>query len=52
MQKIEDWYEEMNKNQKLFVYAVSAGLVFVFGAGLLPLALLIYLELGLRGRRG
>jgi hypothetical protein len=50
MQTIENWYEGMNKNQKIFVYAVSAGLVFVFGVGLLPLAVLIYLELGHRGR--
>ena len=51
VQKLEDWYEGMNKNQRIFVYAISMGLVFVFGAGLLPLAILIYLELGLRGRR-
>lgn len=51
MQTVADWYEGMAKGQKIFVYAVSAGLVFAFGFGLLPLAVLIYLELGVRGRR-
>ena len=50
MNAIENWYEEINKNQKIFVYVVSTVLVGVFGVGLLPLAVLIYLELGLRGR--
>lgn len=49
MQKIEDWYRNMPKNQKIFVYFVSIALVLVFGIGLLPLAILIYLELGKRG---
>lgn len=49
MQKIEDWYRNMPKGQKIFVYFVSIALVFVFGIGLLPLAILIYLELGKRG---
>jgi hypothetical protein len=51
MQKVENWYEEINKNQKIFIYVVSILLVGFFGIGLLPLAILIYLELGLRGRR-
>jgi len=49
MQKIEDWYRDMPKGQKIFVYLVSIALVWVFGVGLLPLAILIYLELGKRG---
>ena len=39
----------MTKGQKIFVYLVSAALVMVFGIGLLPLTILIYLELGQRG---
>lgn len=43
---MNDWYKNMTKNQKNFVYLVSAALVLVFGIGLVPLAILIYLELG------
>ena len=50
MKALNEWYEGMGKGQKVFVYLVSAALVFVFGLGLAPLALLIYLELGLRDR--
>lgn len=50
MNKLEVWYEGINKNQKIFIYLVSVGLIFLFGIGLIPLTLLIYLELGLRGR--
>lgn len=50
MNKIEKWYIEMGKQQKIFVYMVSAALVLVYGFGLLPLAILIYLELGERYR--
>ena len=38
----------MTKGQKVFVYLVSCALVFVFGVGLIPLALLIYLQLGVK----
>jgi hypothetical protein len=48
--KVKNWYKNMTKGQKLFVYFVSAGLVLVYGIGLLPLAVLIYLGLGERGR--
>lgn len=51
MQRIEDWYRDMPKGQKAFVYLVSIALVIAYGIGLLPLALLIYLELGERGRK-
>lgn len=43
---MKNWYKNMTKGQKIFVYFVSAALVMVFGIGLLPLAILIYLELG------
>ncbi|MBH0040434.1 hypothetical protein [Pseudoalteromonas sp. SWN166] len=49
MNKIENWYYGITKGQKIFIYLVSTALVPVFGIGLLPLAILIYLELGLRG---
>ena len=51
MQKIEDWYRDMLKSQKILVYLVSIALVIVWGVGLLLLAILIYLELGERGRK-
>jgi hypothetical protein len=51
MKKIEDWYQNMPKGQKIFVYLVSLASVLVFGIGLVPLAALIYLELGERGRK-
>jgi hypothetical protein len=51
MHKLEKWYREMGKQQKIFVYIISIGLILAFGFGLLPLAILIYLELGERNRR-
>lgn len=47
--KMKYWYKSLTKGQKNFVYLVSAGLIFAWGVGLLPLAVLIYLELGERG---
>ena len=44
--EMEKWYKNISKGQKIFVYGVSIGLILVFGFGLLPLAILIYLELG------
>lgn len=46
---MKQWYENTNKGQKLFMWGVSLLLVWVYGAGLLPLAILTYLELGRRG---
>jgi hypothetical protein len=43
---MKDWYRNMTEGQKKFVYIVSAALVFVYGIGLFPLAILIYLQLG------
>ena len=45
---VKNWYNKMNKGQKVFVYMVSTALVIIYGIGLLPLAILIYLELGER----
>ena len=44
--EMKKWYKNISKGQKIFVYGVSIGLILVFGFGLLPLAILIYLELG------
>lgn len=43
---MKTWYKNMPKKQKVFVYTVSIALLTVFGIGLVPLAVLIYLELG------
>jgi hypothetical protein len=51
MHNLEKWYREMGKQQKIFVYFISVALIFAFGFGLLPLAILIYLELGDRNNR-
>ena len=42
---MKSWYKNLKKGQKIFLYLVSIGLVPFF-IGLLPLAVLIYLELG------
>lgn len=46
MDKLNQWYKDMTSGQRKFVYFVSLCLVIVFGIGLAPLALLIYLHLG------
>ena len=43
---MKDWYRDMPMGQKIFVYLLSIALVPAFGIGLLPLAVLIYLQLG------
>ncbi len=43
---MKNWYKNITKGQKIFVYFVSICLILAMGAGLLPLAILIYLELG------
>lgn len=45
---MKNWYKNINTGQKIFVFLVSIALIGVFGAGFLPLAVLIYLELGER----
>ena len=47
-EKVESWYKNITKGQKIFIYFVSIGLILAFGIGLLPLAVLIFLELGQR----
>lgn len=44
--RMQKWYRGMTKGQKVFVYVVSTALILCAGIGLLPLAVLIYLELG------
>lgn len=46
---MKNWYKNITKGQKIFVYFVSIALVLVHPIGLLPLSILIYLELGQRG---
>lgn len=46
---MKNWYKNMTKGQKIFVYLVSIALVLVYLIGLIPLSILIYLELGKRG---
>jgi len=43
------WYRNMPKGQKKFVWFVSIALVFAYFVGLVPVAILTYLELGERG---
>lgn len=45
---MKSWYKSMTKGQKIFVYFISTCSVLVYGIGLLPLSILIYLELGKR----
>lgn len=52
MKELEAWYDTMNSGQKLLVYVISAGLVLLWGLGLVPLAVLVYLELGRKDRGG
>lgn len=49
---LNEWYRDMTKGQKRFVYFVSLCLVLVFLVGLAPLALLIYLHLGQESNDG
>lgn len=43
---LKKWYWSMTTGQKIFLYLISACAVLVYGTGLIPLALLIYLQLG------
>ena len=45
---MKNWYESITKGQKVFLYSLSSFLVLVYGIGLIPLLLLIYLQLGVR----
>ena len=46
--EMKKWYKNLTKGQKIFLYLVSIALS-AFIVGLLPLAVLIYLELGEKG---
>ena len=46
MENLDKWYKELSKERKLFVYVVSFLLIGLFGLGLIPFLILIYLELG------
>lgn len=50
MNALNEWYDGMTKAQRVFVYVVSVGLVAFYLLGLIPLALLIYLQLGKEAR--
>jgi hypothetical protein len=43
---MKSWHKNLTQAQKIFVYLVSCALVPVFLIGLLPLAIMIYFELG------
>ena len=43
---LKNWYNSMTPMQVKFLWIVSFLLVFLYGIGLIPLALLIYLKLG------
>ena len=47
MKKLENWYKELGKERKIFVYVISCLLLAAFGFGLIPFLILIYLELGI-----
>jgi hypothetical protein len=47
MEKLQNWYKELSKERKIFVYVISFLLLAAFGFGLIPFLVLIYLELGL-----
>lgn len=51
MNALNEWYDGMTKGQRYFVWAVSAAGVLVYGIGLIPLVLLIYLQLGAQARK-
>lgn len=43
---MKEWYDSITPNQKVFLFLVSIPLIFLWGVGLIVLAVLIYLELG------
>ena len=46
-----EWYSSKSANQRFFLFWVSAALVLVYGFGLIPLVILIWLEVQDRERR-
>lgn len=43
---MQNWYNSIEANQKLFIFMLSTLSILVFGIGLIPIAVLVYLELG------
>ncbi|CAE6858839.1 hypothetical protein R75471_00057 [Paraburkholderia domus] len=43
---MKTWYSNITKAQKTFLFTISVLLILVYGIGLIPLALLTYLQLG------
>lgn len=43
---MQSWYNEMTDKQRILVWVVSAGMIFVFGTGLILCAGLLYLHFG------
>ena len=46
MKALQDWYYSNTTGQRKFLWILSVVLVPVYGIGLIPLALLIYIKLG------
>ena len=47
-----DWYERLTVEQRIFLWLASAILVFVYGIGLIPVAILLFKELGKPAKTG
>ena len=47
--KLQSWYNGVTVGQRKFLWIISFLLVPVWGIGLVPLAILIYLKLGMKG---
>jgi hypothetical protein len=45
---LSKWYRTVNQDQRVVLLLASVGLVFLYGAGLVPLTVLLYLHLGER----
>lgn len=43
---MQDWYDSINKKQKILIWSVSVVLILAEGVGFIALALLTYLEFG------
>jgi len=46
--KLQTWYNDITVGQRTFLWILSVLLIPLFGIGFVPLALLIYLKLGMR----
>jgi hypothetical protein len=44
--KMQEWYDSINKKQKVLVWSASTVLILVYAVGFIPLAMLTYLEFG------